>query len=394
LSARSERAVWIGLGVLVAAAVILAVANLKREEREIDVGYQGEARGNPWLAAERFLAAMGLPARRASGLAVLPPRDHMILLALPGHELDGARSERLLDWVEGGGHVIATATGSGTSWADLSTDPLLTACAVAGEPVESGKQDEVDEDAGIPSAFVRREERQLSVHGERRPLRLLVRTDVCLRPDGEQDTADGPVSDAAEHPVVATCRLGEGRITVLADLLFATNAELGERDHARLLWRLATLDRSPAGVWLVRRDTGPSLAGLVFGRGLPLAVALGLLGVAAAVRAAVRFGPPLPLPPRGRRSLLEHVEAVGALLWRRGRHDVLLSATRMALTARASARRPELQRLQPAERIAALAAAGGVESEALRVALEEPCTRDPEPFVRAVRTLQTVRRSL
>jgi hypothetical protein len=74
LSARSERAVWIGLGVLVVAAVAVAVANLKREEREIDVGYQGEARGNPWLAAERFLAAMGLPARRASGLAVLPPR--------------------------------------------------------------------------------------------------------------------------------------------------------------------------------------------------------------------------------------------------------------------------------------------------------------------------------
>ena len=66
-----ERVVWIALGVLVVGALAIAVFSLRREERAIDVGFQGEARANPLLAAERFLREMGIPAR-GSGLSVLP----------------------------------------------------------------------------------------------------------------------------------------------------------------------------------------------------------------------------------------------------------------------------------------------------------------------------------
>ncbi|HEX5041730.1 MAG TPA: DUF4350 domain-containing protein [Candidatus Polarisedimenticolaceae bacterium] len=386
-----ERTVWIALGVLLAGAVVVAVSSLRREEREIDVGLQGEARTNPLLAAERFLRQMGIPAR-SSGLSVLPGADHALLLTLPGHGLDVARRRRLLDWVRAGGHVVATATGPGTTWSDLAADPLLEACGVAGVPVDPARVDEADL-GGIPSAFTRRGERKIAVAGEKRPLHVLVRTDVALQ--SRTDTSPRWLLDSDHrNPAAVTCPLGRGRVTVLADLIFTTNAELGERDHARLLWRLVTLDGTPAGVWLVREDHGPSLAGLVFGRGLPLVVALGLLGLAAAVRAGVRFGPPLPLPPRGRRSLLEHVEAVGALLWRTRRADVLLSASRTDLLARASRRRPALARLAPDARAAALARATGVPPRALREALEDPLPDTADAFVQAVHTLQDVRRKL
>ena len=396
MSARGERGVWIAVGVLVLGALVLAASTLEREEREVEVGFQGEARANPLLAAERFLREMGIPAR-SSGLAVLPAPDYALLLTLPGHDLDVARRRRLLDWVRAGGHVVSTATGPGTTWSDLADDPLLTGCGVVGMPVDPGKSVDVTAMGGIPSAFAQRGERRVAVAGERRPLHLLVRTDVRLvsGTSGEaREAEEEPLTDEETSPVAVTCKVGKGRITVLADLIFTTNAELGERDHARLLWRLVTLDRAPAAVWLVRQDSGPSLRELLFSRGLPLVLALSLLGAAALLRAAVRFGPPLPLPPRGRRSLLEHVEAVGALLWRTGREDVLLSAVRTALVARASARRPELTRLPAAARVRALAAAAGASPEALDRALEEPVPREPDAFVQAVQTLQAVRRSL
>ena len=374
--------VWIALGVLVAGAVVLAVSSLRREEREIDVGFQGEARTNALLAAERFLRGMGIPAR-SGGLSVLPGADHAILLTLPGHALDMARRTRLLDWVHAGGHVVATATGPGTTWPDLAEDPLLEACGVSGVPADDdGDAAELD---AIPSALAHRGERQITVAGERRPLRVMVRTDVRLV---------SSTGDALPNPVAVTCSVGKGRVTVLSDLNFTTNAELGERDHARLLWRLVTQDRAPASVLLVREEHGPSLSGLIFGRGLPLVVALALLGLAVALRAGVRFGPLLPLPPRGRRSLLEHVEAVGALLWRTGRAEVLLAAARADLLARASRRRPALARLEPGARVRALAGAAGVPPEALRAALEDPLPTSSDNFVQAVHTLQNVRRSL
>jgi hypothetical protein len=386
-----ERTVWIALGVLVAGAVVVAVSSLRREEREIDVGFQGEARTNPLLAAERFLREMGIPARSA-GLTVLPGTDHAILLTMPGQGLDVARRRRLLDWVRAGGHVVATATGPGSTWSDLADDPLLEACGVAGVPADPARVDEADL-GGIPSAFAQRGERKIAVAGEKRPLHVLVRTDVALQ--SRTDTSPRWLLDADHrNPVAVTCPMGQGRVTLLADLIFTTNAELGERDHARLLWRLVTLDGTPAAVWLVREDHGPSLAGLVFGRGLPLVVALGLLGLAAALRAGVRFGPPLPLPPRGRRSLLEHVEAVGALLWRTGRADVLLSAARTDLLAHAFRRRPALARLAPEARAGALARAAGVPPPVLREALEDTLPSTADAFVQAVHTLQNVRRKL
>ena len=380
-----ERVVWIALGVLVAGALVIAVSSLRREERAIDVGFQGEARANPLLAAERFLREMGIPAR-GSGLSVLPGADHAILLTLPGHALDVARRARLLDWVRAGGHVVATATGPATTWGDLTSDPLLEAC---GSTVLANDREDVGE--GIPSALAQRGEHRITVAGERRPLTVLIRKDVGLLATSRKDA---PVFDAASPPGLVTCPLGKGRVTVLSDLIFTTNAELGERDHARLLWRLVTLDHAPAAVLLVREEHGPSLSGLVFGRGLPLVVALALLGLAAALRAGVRFGPLLPLPPRGRRSLLEHVEAVGSLLWRTGRADVLLAAARADLLARAARRRPGLARLGPDARIHALAGAAGVSPQALRGALEDPLPTSSDAFVQAVHTLQNVRRSL
>src|SRR6185503_1360674 len=82
VSRRGEQAVWIGLAVLVAGALVLAVSTLRREEHEMEVGFQGEARANPLLAAERFLREMRIPAT-SSGLAVLPGTDHALVLTLP-----------------------------------------------------------------------------------------------------------------------------------------------------------------------------------------------------------------------------------------------------------------------------------------------------------------------
>ena len=40
MSLHGERAVWIGLSVVLVAAIVVAVASLKREEREVEVGYE------------------------------------------------------------------------------------------------------------------------------------------------------------------------------------------------------------------------------------------------------------------------------------------------------------------------------------------------------------------
>src|SRR5207249_8444518 len=109
-----------------------------------------------------------------------------------------------------------------------------------------------------------------------------------------------------------TLRRGSGGVSAISDLEFITNGMIGELDHAKLLWRLVTVDRRPAGVWLVLSEASPSIAVLLLrGAWMPI-VALILALLAWVWRKAVRFGPVLQPPPAGSRSLLEHVEAAGS----------------------------------------------------------------------------------
>jgi len=57
-------------------------ANFDRETNKVMVGFRGEAQRNPWLAAERLLARMNLPAsdlREYDGLRKLQPDSVLVL---------------------------------------------------------------------------------------------------------------------------------------------------------------------------------------------------------------------------------------------------------------------------------------------------------------------------
>jgi len=347
---------------LIAGALLFALGAglflylFERADVEVETEPVGEARYNPYLAAALTLDALGMPTARSRVMEVPAEPSGVLLLLAPSRLLEGAERERLLDWVAEGGRLVVLATGEdllleplgirATWWdeADGEVDGEVDTELVEGDTgaSDSGGADDVEIDAeidadldtgaiadAIASLFGDGEAPIISgttPSGE--PIEVAWRGMRRLRLDMEPYWA---LDELAARVVY-----GEGTVTALSEAGFLENEALVEHDHAALLWALVDGDAaaSPTSATLVYWTQPPSLWRWLKTAALPALISGGALLVVWLWGATRRFGPILPDPAPGRRSLLEHLDAAGNYAWKRGDRRALLMGVRDAVAAR------------------------------------------------------------
>jgi hypothetical protein len=393
------------LGALLVAALTAAFFHyFERVQEEIEVGYQGPARLNRFLAAERLFKRIGVPATSVFGSWDVPPVQHTLLLLNPHRALTADQASEVLEWVTKGGNLVAVLSDA------PSLDPLLTSFSVGAVDVEpEGKADA--KNAKKLEDFTPQEVLEVPWREGQKSFKVKVQGFRRLAPPAEHHEADSPDIMAGSKKGTFLLRYahGKGWVTFLSEADFLTNELIGKEDHARFAWALVQGGGAGGaalplqGILLVVRDEVPSLLALL-GRHAWTLLLSGALLIAAWVRlSGRRLGPVLPDPPRDRRSLLEHVEASGDFLWKSGRAQDLVRSTRQALLRRVELRQPMWAKLPSREltqRLAANAAhAGGPGSPGItqpqvEQALYGQVQGDPAAFIVMIQTLETVRRSL
>lgn len=290
--------------VLILAGVLLGVlgwwitSNFGVTKQRVFVGWRGEARHNPYFAAALLLERMGKSVTRQAHLASVEEVPEGVALFLPRHlaDLDPPGVQALLAWVERGGYLVLGV--ESVPWEQVP-EPLLEALGVR---VEEEDEEEKEKEFARP--------------GPPPPEELAL-------PDGTQLHADffgSPILTDAAPPAQArytgphghrilVYERGRGRILVVASLFPFNNHSLNEADHATLLWHLFS-DAGPRIV-MVNRLYSVSLLEWLVDHALPALVALGVLVALWLWRVVPRFGPLLPSDATPRRSLVEHLRAVG-----------------------------------------------------------------------------------
>jgi hypothetical protein len=324
----------------------------------------------------------------AGGLETMPPDGHVLLLFAPRESFSDTNVGRVLSWVEKGGLLIVSPS-------EGAADPLLDRLGVSRKEVRrapSPQTTPAHEDPRPEAVKLK-----LVVHGEE----IHAETVSDLRfAHGHRDADIAtPELDAA---FLLSFPYGDGRVTLVADPGMFTNLRIGKAGHARLLLRLVSAPADPEAdeeapsreAWLYRRDGMPSFFTLLNRRAGP-AVWSGLVLLAAILLyAGRRFGPIRSETPPGRRSLLEHIDAAGEYLLKKGRGEVLLEAPRAAVWRRlalvepataAAGRRDSVRRLSTLSHLPP----GRVE----RVLFGELPQR-PEQLAETIRTLEILRRCL
>lgn len=203
--------------------------------------------------------------------------------------------------------------------------------------------------------------------------------------------APAPQWNDVENNSVRVYPEGKGRVVMLATNYF-DNSDLQNKDHAELLLALTALNGAASHVTVVKfLDVQPWYQ-LLWARFYMVMIAFAALLALSLWAAVRRFGPLLPEPAVERRSLMEHIDASGAWLWKAdGGPAVLLEAARAETLALVKRRAPGLMRLPADELPAALAALCNLPEPHVREALYDAAASHPQQFTRQIRTLQTLR---
>ena len=184
---------------------------------------------------------------------------------------------------------------------------------------------------------------------------------------------------------------GKGKIVMLSQDFFH-NDDLPDYDHGEMLLALAALNTTASHVTMVQ-----NLDALPWYRLLWQHFNMLLLGLAALLAllfwsAVRRFGPVLPEPVIERRSLMEHIDASGAWLWKaKGGRQVLLDAAREDTMAVIRRRSPRLVRLPDSALVAALARLCDLPEDHVAQALHQAAAPTSLHFTRQIRILQELR---
>ncbi len=373
--------VWLLVLALAGAGASWFMANFELRTESVNVGYQGRARTDPWLAAIRVLERMGMTVRELRAIPELRALPAAGVLWLPAdrHGISPPVRESVLQWVDSGGFLIVEAEEA------HQPDLLLEALSVRRSFLD--EQGEVKAHAADTNRVT--ELVLLAIPEPAPPVRVNLLRSLDI------DAHDSSAGFSGSMATVAVMlEHGNGRVLVLNDFHWMTRDELRQHDHAEFLWRVAQLQTPAAEVVFFNNRSQPSLAGwLMTNAWAFLAGALALLAVWL-WRASMRFGPVAPEATRDRRRLLDHLRASGRFLWSNGASAHLLEAAREGCLRRITRAHPDVLAAPDAQREALLKELLALDAAQARLLLAPAGVTRMTEFMQTVRLYQSVHEKL
>jgi hypothetical protein len=318
--------------------------NFERRTRVERTAMGKEARRNPLLAAEMFLARLGVEVESRSGREYLghPPEGRGLLFIRDlGPPMPRASVESLLKWVEAGGHLVVTPSDQLNAG---GAHPLLRQFRIT-----LVQQDQFADDIGMTEIVLPDKDETLQIDFNR---------------DNRfefEDDAGAPIPLIA-NPYYMVFTRGKGQVTFITDSDVFTNLEISKFDHARLM---AHFVPEQGRAWLLYSAQMPSLLTLIWYRAPYLVLTLIPLIFLIIWRMTLRSGPKLELQDPSRRDLLEHLQASAEFAWYYDLKSGLMEGARYQVERRWLSAHPILLKLDDKGRCDWLAQRTGLTSSAI-----------------------------
>jgi hypothetical protein len=373
--------------------VVLFVAGCNRKyvEKERELGYRGPARQDPFLAASRYLDALGKTTHKSALLRECVKKNGTLITPLQSFSNRG-ETETVMNWTRRGGHFVLILSG-GENWRD------------DWQPFEWKdfwklfKKDEQPEQArmlkelgienlaeGFKAALKANSYEARTVKVGRQKLSAVLPGGITFKDKPEKGEI---TAGDKEQPAFVSYRLGAGRITLLAHAYPWRNRHIAESDHAALLSAVVGLGISD-DVWFLN-GVRISFWTMLWERAWFAILALALLLVVWLARNLRRLGPPALLKTDSTRDFSDHLLLTGAFLWRHREGDALVRPVQNAILAAARRRGwPDFTD----EFYAEVASHSGLNAERVRAILFISAPNEPHAFRHLMHDLKKVLDSL
>ena len=382
---RSRRAAFAWLlqwAVTVAGLLLLSSCKDGYEKVEIETGYKGVARRDPFLAAQRMLEQMGLEAESKPVLGVLPDWQDTLIINTQG--VTEVMADELMEWANEGGHLICLLSHADGyySWqhslelyedSAFADDPILRRLGLEMQPLDEGVEFET-------AIFNLDDERELVIE---------ISSSVGIVADatwGYYDPVYREANQAFQSRFYSRAE-GEGRVSVLVNARPWRNRYIGELDNATFLWEVVDL-HGYGKVWFVY-GADLSFWGLLWDHAWMALISLVGLVLVWLWHAWPRTGPVYSFKPPSK-GVMDHIEMSGRFLWKHGCQEELLQPLRQHVANHFH--RLYLTELNPnnPEHIARLAEHTGLSQDTLLTTLTARVGKDVNAMTAIVQQLQTM----
>ena len=318
--------------VLCVAGYVWVKKNIEWVEVEIDGPTSVKARKHELLAASRYLNKLGYQTENIDSSdfynTLSPVTDTILLQTLPDSLPEDAY-DRLLNWVQRGGHLMVGLSGvnEGDAPVEFMESLGITHTREFEKPAKATVPHAIANDRGTYPFVIEGLSADDSLVAEmdlQHMFALLAGTPVSM---------SGQVQGLFAF---AQMEFGSGRVTVFADPHFWGNEQIGFRDNARLLAAsIASYSAVGSTIHISDRNTNlPGVFTMLWQRWQWLCLLMIVLGLALLRQAWVRFGPIHKLPEVRSNNFARHLLAVAQFQGRHQSIDQLLDPARQRVLNR------------------------------------------------------------
>ena len=318
--------------VLIFSLAALMLCSCRWVTRKEIIGYQGPARQDPFLAAERFLQKERQGARVVNRLKDLATHRGP-LIASSQSFINYGDADAVLKWADDGGHLILLLDGAErwrNDWKESGIFEVLKSRKRESAEIKLLGALGISGHGADGESFSGPEEKRTARVGRST---LTTRLAGTFSATGDAARADVIFGDR-DTPALASFPLGSGRVTVLANAHPFRNRWIGEHDHAALLAALVDLGQR-GEAWFLN-GARVSFWKMLWERGWMALVAFAAVFLAWLWKNLPRFGPLRTPPGEAVRDFTAHLALTGAFLWQHHEADTLLLPLRDAVTAAAA----------------------------------------------------------
>ena len=346
------------------------------------VGYRGDARVNPWYAAELLVRELGHESESKPELAPeewLPPETDTLVVQVTSSLGLGPELSMLLNWAGQGGHLVLLGPdfvadeGDDTRWG--FGVGVRFARTELYESMDEEQDAQGDAETGLDGDY------ELGVYPSDAQLELTSGQDFKVIRRGEEIIA-------------ARQQWGDGLVSVLANARRFNNDAIQVGDNARLFADVVMGEIEPGKVWLIFRTRLTPLWQLIWQAAPYLVLSAALIVLLLLWSALPPFGPRIVAASDERRSILEHIHASGLFVWRHAGRFSLRESSTEALLREADVRHPGLSRLSRTKQAKAIARITGHDAQWVLDVLTGSEEKGPRGFTQDIQRIQDIRKEL
>ena len=388
------------------------LTNYERYEKEVDIGYSGEAATNPFYAAELFLEKYNMEIESLPSILELnemPGTDDVLFIPTKRYDISPDRVAELMDWVRKGGHLIVLARYDSKDDSDRS-DELFDALGVSSDYefdvapfaemfFDNSADDDSDLDVDEESDNDDAEETstrnlpltiQINDKIEDKKVRF-IQSKWMTTEERYETSWEVTGKNGAQ---LLEFHIDEGWVTLLSGIEFMTNSNLNKHDHAAFLHTLVHISNSERKLWIIRNDDNASLLSILYNEQYPVFISFVMFVLFWLWYASRRFGPVAPDLLAVRRSMSEHIVSTGHYQWRSRNRKELLHSVQKALNEQIMQSHPLWVRLSDKERAAKLAKLAGLNEEKVYLAITTKSAERELEFTGIIEVLSKIRKKL